>query len=95
MMARWWWPKTKRTGTSPPTSCSQRREKTPKAGAGVTIASTKSLPAPPPSPRPTPCCGLVAQGSIQWSVVYNYSQQTIQAVMGQRYDAVHTFSLDK
>ncbi len=37
----------------------------------------------------------VAQGSTQWSVVYNYSQQTIQAVMGQRYDAVHTFSLDK
>jgi hypothetical protein len=37
----------------------------------------------------------VSQNSTQWSLVYDYSHRTVQAVMGRHYDTVHSFSLDK
>jgi hypothetical protein len=35
----------------------------------------------------------VAQPHTQWSVVYGMSSGTLQAVMGQQYEAVHEFDL--
>jgi hypothetical protein len=35
----------------------------------------------------------VSQGSTQWSVVYGMSSGDVNVVMGQKYDAVHTFPL--
>ncbi len=37
----------------------------------------------------------VSQSTTQWSVVYDYSRLTVQAAMGQHYDRVHTFRLEK
>ena len=37
----------------------------------------------------------VSQSSTQWSLVYDYGHRTVQAVMGQHYDTIHTFSLEK
>ncbi|MFZ6030563.1 MAG: linear amide C-N hydrolase [Chloroflexota bacterium] len=37
----------------------------------------------------------VSQSSTQWSMVYDYSQHTVQVAMGRDYNTVHTFSLDK
>jgi hypothetical protein len=37
----------------------------------------------------------VSQSTTQWSVVYDYSHLTVQAVMSRNYDRVHTFRLEK